>query len=62
MGKPAPKAQAVKTKNVPQPPPAMDELQDLKLKLQKAIQSEEFEEAARLRDKIKELEKKNGAR
>lgn len=34
------------------------ELQELKVKLQKAIQGEEFEEAARLRDKIRELEKK----
>jgi protein arginine kinase activator len=31
-------------------------LQDLRMKLEKAIQSEEFEEAARLRDKIKEVE------
>lgn len=34
-------------------------LQELKLKMEKAIQSEEFEEAAKLRDRIKELEKKN---
>ena len=34
------------------------EMQELKVKLQKAIQQEEFEEAARLRDKIRELEKK----
>ena len=34
------------------------ELQELKNKLQKAILLEEFEEAAHLRDKIKELEKK----
>jgi protein arginine kinase activator len=33
-------------------------LQDMKMKLDKAIQAEEFEEAARLRDQIKELEKK----
>ena len=32
-------------------------LQDLKLQLDKVIEQEEFEEAARLRDKIKELEK-----
>ena len=38
------------------------ELQELKTKLQKAIQLEEFEEAARLRDKIKNLEGKNGRR
>lgn len=35
-----------------------DELQDLKEKLQKAIQLEEFEEAAKIRDKIREMEKK----
>ena len=34
------------------------DLQELKNKLQRAIQLEEFEEAAKLRDKIKELEKK----
>ena len=34
------------------------ELQELKNKLQRAIQLEEFEEAVILRDKIKELEKK----
>jgi protein arginine kinase activator len=33
-------------------------LQDMKIKLEKAIQGEEFEEAARLRDQIRELEKK----
>ncbi len=32
--------------------------QDLRTKLQKAIEAEEFEEAARVRDQIKELEKK----
>lgn len=37
---------------------AKSELQELKVKLQKAIQMEEFEEAAKLRDKIRELEKK----
>lgn len=35
-------------------------LQDLRVKMEKAIQFEEFEEAARLRDEIKELEKKAG--
>ena len=35
-------------------------LQELRAKLDKAIQSEEFEEAARLRDKIKELDSKTG--
>ena len=34
-------------------------LQDLRIKMEKAIQFEEFEEAARLRDQIKELEKKD---
>jgi len=34
------------------------ELEILKEKLQEAIQKEEFEEAAKLRDKIRELEKK----
>jgi len=34
------------------------ELQDLKDKLQNAVLAEEFEEAARLRDKIRELEAK----
>lgn len=38
------------------------QLQDLKMKLQKAIQQEAFEEAARLRDRIKELEKKDETR
>lgn len=33
-------------------------LQELKVRMEKAIQFEEFEEAARLRDQIKELEKK----
>jgi protein arginine kinase activator len=33
-------------------------LQELKDKLQRAIQAEEFEEAARLRDRIRELERK----
>jgi len=37
---------------------AKNELQELKEKLQKAIGTEEFEEAARLRDKIREIEKK----
>lgn len=33
-------------------------LQDLKTKMEKAIQTEDFEEAARLRDKINDLESK----
>lgn len=35
-----------------------DNIQELKSRLQKAVQMEEFEEAARLRDEIKELEKR----
>lgn len=35
------------------------ELEELKARLQKAIQNEEFEEAARLRDTIKDLENKD---
>ncbi len=35
------------------------QFQELHLKLQKAIQSESFEEAAKIRDKIKKLEKGN---
>ncbi|MDP2921781.1 MAG: UvrB/UvrC motif-containing protein [Candidatus Omnitrophota bacterium] len=38
---------------------AKNDLQELKDRLQKAIQKEDFEEAAKLRDKIKEQEKKN---
>ncbi|MCM8792717.1 MAG: UvrB/UvrC motif-containing protein [Candidatus Omnitrophica bacterium] len=34
-------------------------LEDLRQKLQKAIEAEEFEEAARIRDQIRELEKVN---
>ena len=33
-------------------------LQELKVRMEKAIQTEDFEEAARLRDKIKEMEAK----
>lgn len=40
-------------------PKDMISLQELKMSMEKAIQMEEFEEAARLRDKIRELEKKN---
>jgi len=35
------------------------DLQQMKLKLQKAIEAEEFEEAAKIRDKLKQLEKEN---
>ena len=34
-------------------------LQELRIRMEKAIQFEEFEEAAKLRDQIKELEKKD---
>ena len=37
---------------------ALQQLEDYKARLHKAIQEEEFEQAARLRDKIKELESK----
>lgn len=40
------------------PAQAKPELAELKAKLEKAIQDEEFEEAARIRDVLKELEKK----
>lgn len=36
----------------------VDKLDELKSRLQRAVKLEEFEEAARLRDKIRELEKK----
>ena len=38
---------------------ARNELEVLKEKLQKSIQKEDFEEAAKLRDKIREIEKKS---
>lgn len=38
-------------------PHKIADLQELRLKLQRAVESEQFEEAARLRDQIKELEK-----
>lgn len=37
-------------------------LQDLKVQLEKAIQMEEFEEAAKLRDRIRDFEKKSKAK
>ena len=40
--------------------PDMNALEDFKSQLQKAIQAENFEKAADLRDKIRELEKKKG--
>ncbi len=38
------------------------ELQELRQRLQRAIENEEFEEAAKIRDKIRESEKKSGAK
>ena len=35
-----------------------DDIQELKIRLEKAVQMEEFEEAAKLRDQIKDFEKK----
>jgi protein arginine kinase activator len=55
---PSGKAQSARAKVVS----VAQELQELKTKLQKAVQQEEFEEAARLRDRIRDLEKKNEAR
>jgi protein arginine kinase activator len=46
-------------KKMTKPVKAKNELQELKEKLQKAIQKEEFEEAAKLRDKVREMEKKS---
>ena len=37
-----------------------NKIEDLKLKLKECIQKEEYEEAAKLRDRIKELENKRG--
>lgn len=37
----------------------MEDLQELRFQLQRAIQAENFEKAAELRDRIKNLEKKN---
>jgi protein arginine kinase activator len=51
---PASKAQAKGSKKKP-------ELQDLRFKLQKAIENEEYEEAARLRDQIRQMQEKRGA-
>jgi protein arginine kinase activator len=46
------KAEAVK------PAGKLDEIQELRIKLQKAVETEAYEEAAKLRDQIRELEKK----
>lgn len=42
----------------PSPVRRKNDLQELKLRLQKAVESEAFEEAAKIRDQIKEAEKK----
>lgn len=59
LGK-VPPGQLVKTKEQLEPKELeqTDELEVLKQKLQKAIAKEEFEEAAKLRDRIRELEAK----
>jgi protein arginine kinase activator len=41
------------------PPQKRTELEEMRAKLQEAIEREAFEDAARLRDRIKELENKN---
>lgn len=41
--------------------PSANGLQDLKAKLQKAVDSEAFEDAAKLRDQIKDLERKQSS-
>jgi protein arginine kinase activator len=46
---------ALKEKNISRPARKMADLGDLKAELQKAIQNENFEEAARLRDQIKKI-------
>ena len=43
-------------------PTKKSELQELRQKLQRAIENEEFEEAAKIRDKIREAEKKTGTK
>lgn len=52
----SPKKIAVKAEKIAAKPKS--EMQELKEKLQRAVELEEFEEAAKLRDKIKELERK----
>lgn len=53
---PAKKTRLIETR--PKPKPQINELEELKARLTKAIEREEFEEAAVLRDKIKALEKR----
>lgn len=57
-GKAPKKIQKVEKTAVKTTVKAKNELQELREQLQKAIELEEFEEAARLRDKIREIEKK----
>ena len=51
----SPDSKAEKDKKVSQ----VDELESLKRKLNVAIQEERYEDAAKIRDKIKDIEKKN---
>ena len=46
--------------NMPAVPAEKIDIQDLRARLAKAVESEAFEEAARLRDQIKEFETKQG--
>ena len=48
----------LKDKNIPKPGRKKTDAEDLKVGLQKAIQREDFEEAARLRDQIRAIEAK----
>ena len=58
VGAPLSTITLVKKEKAKVPPKPKDEMQELKDKLQAAIREENFEEAALLRDRIKELEKK----
>jgi len=48
----------LKEKNISRPGKKQADLEELKARLQKAIQKEDFEEAARLRDQIRAIEAK----
>ena len=48
----------LKDKNIPKPGRKKTDAEDLKVELQKSIQREDFEEAARLRDQIRAIEAK----
>ncbi|MBI4437117.1 MAG: UvrB/UvrC motif-containing protein [Candidatus Omnitrophica bacterium] len=56
----SPKKMPVQTPSAPPKEKPKSELQELREELKIAVQEEAFEEAARLRDKIHELEKKSG--